>query len=116
MLEEREAEAQTRQALSENEKNAIAFRTLFLMFGKLAKTDSHVSQEEIDSIKTVMTNAELDQEAQKVAIEFFKKVKRRKRHFGKSLPNLHNMQKMSKYVEMLCIVSCKSLLPMACCT
>ena len=58
------------------EKEAIthgemSFRTLFLMFGKLAKTDSHVSQEGIDSIKTVMTNAELDQEARKVAIEFF---------------------------------------------
>lgn len=49
----------------------MSFRTLFLMFGKLAKTDSHVSQEGIDSIKTVMTNAELDQEARKVAIEFF---------------------------------------------
>lgn len=41
------------------------------MFGKLAKTDSHVSQEEIDAIKTIMTDAELNQEARKVAIEFF---------------------------------------------
>lgn len=52
-------------------RDEMRFRTLFLMFGKLAKTDSHVSQEEIDAIKTIMTDAELNQEARKVAIEFF---------------------------------------------
>lgn len=52
-------------------RGEMRFRTLFLMFGKLAKTDSHVSQAEIDSIKTVMTHAELDREARKAAIEFF---------------------------------------------
>ncbi len=81
MLEEREAEAQTRQALSENEKNAIAFGTLFLMFGKLAKADSQVSKDEISAIEEFMTEGELDQEARKVAIEFFNEGKETKTPF-----------------------------------
>ena len=71
MLQEKEAQNQAPQALNKEEKMNRAARTLFLMFGKLAKTDSHVLQEEIDAIKAIMTNAKLDQDAQKEAIELF---------------------------------------------
>lgn len=74
MLQEREAEAQTRQALSENEKEAIVFRTIrtiFLMFGKIAKADSQVSKDEISAIEEFMTEIEFNRDTRKVAIEFF---------------------------------------------
>ena len=67
----KERQNQAPQALNKEEKKNRAVRTLFLMFGKLAKTDSHVLQEEIDAIKAIMTNAKLDQDAQKEAIELF---------------------------------------------
>ena len=67
----KERQNQAPQALKEEERMGFVFETLFLMFGKLAKTDSHVLQKEIDVIKAFMTEFELDQEAQKVAIEFF---------------------------------------------
>ena len=71
MIQEKERQNQAPQALNEEEEMDFALGTLFLMFGKLAKTDSHVLQEEIDVIKDFMTEAEWDQDAQEVAIEFF---------------------------------------------
>lgn len=51
------------------------------MFGKLAKTDSHVSQEEIAAIESIMTNAKFDQETREEAIEFFNEGKTTKTPF-----------------------------------
>ena len=81
MLREKEAQNQAPQALKEEEKINPAFRNLFLMFGKLAKIDSHVFQEEINAVEMIMTNAKLDQEAKEIAIELFNEGKATKTPF-----------------------------------
>lgn len=81
MLREKEAQNQAPQALKEEEEINPTFRNLFLMFGKLAKIDSHVFQEEINAVEMIMTNAKLDQEAKEVAIELFNEGKATKTPF-----------------------------------
>ena len=56
-------------------------RSLFVMFGKLAETDSKASEEEKDTIKAIMTEAEFDKETRKMAIEWFKKGRKTKTPF-----------------------------------
>lgn len=70
MLQEREAQNQASQALDEEEKQDVIFRTIFLMFGKITKTDLHVSEDEVNAIKAIMVEQEFDQDTQKIAIEF----------------------------------------------
>ena len=73
MLQEREAQNQASQALDEEEKRnyIIKIRMLFLMFGKIAQTDLHVSKDEINEIEAFMAELELDQDTRKMAIEGF---------------------------------------------
>ncbi|MYC12157.1 MAG: DnaJ domain-containing protein [Gemmatimonadetes bacterium] len=75
MLQEREAQNQAAQALDEEEKRNAIFRTIFLMFGKIAKTDLHVSEDEVNAIKAIMVEEEFDQDTQKMAIEFLNEAK-----------------------------------------
>ena len=75
MLQEREAQNQATQALDEEEKRNAIFRTIFLMFGKIAKTDLHVSEDEVNAIKAIMVEEEFDQDTQKMAIEFLNEAK-----------------------------------------
>ena len=58
-----------------------AFRTMFLMFGKIAKGDSLVSKDEINTIESIMTEIELDRDTREKAIEFFNRGKTTKTPF-----------------------------------
>ena len=65
--EKNEIRNQSSQALSEDKKQAI----LFLLLGKMAKADGHVSKDEIDTVEAFMVSAKFDQDTRKKAIEFF---------------------------------------------
>ena len=58
-----------------------AFRTMFLMFGKIAKGDSLVSKDEINIIEEIMTEFELDRDTRERAIEVFNRGKTTKTPF-----------------------------------
>ncbi|MYF74277.1 MAG: DnaJ domain-containing protein [Gemmatimonadetes bacterium] len=75
VLLDRGARNQAAQALDEEEKRNAIFRTIFLMFGKIAKTDLHVSEDEVNAIKAIMVEEEFDQDTQKMAIEFLNEAK-----------------------------------------
>lgn len=60
-----------RQALQE-ERQTVFIETLFLLMGKLAKADDHVSQSEIDHIEGFMTQMGMTSEHRKQAINFFR--------------------------------------------
>lgn len=81
MLQEKEARDQAPQALDEDEKEAIVFRTVFLMFGKIAKGDSLVSGDEIDAIEEMMAEGDFDQDTRETAIEIFNEGKTTKTSF-----------------------------------
>ena len=81
MLQEKEGQAHASQELDEERKMYIVFRTLFLMFGKLSKADSRVSEDEINSIEELMTSWEWDQEVREGYIEFFNEGKTTKTPF-----------------------------------
>lgn len=65
--EKNEVRNQSSQALSEDKKQAI----LFLLLGKMAKADGHVSKDEIDTVEAFMVSAEFDQDTRQKAIVFF---------------------------------------------
>ena len=58
-----------------------AFKTMFLMFGKIAKGDSLVSKDEIDTIEAIMAEIELDRDTRERAIEIFNRGKTTKTPF-----------------------------------
>ena len=57
------------QTLDEKEIENVVFRTIFFMFGKMAKADGQVSKDEINFVDAVMI--EFDQDTRKKAIEIF---------------------------------------------
>ena len=81
MLEEKEARDHAPQALDEGEKEGIVFRTVFLMFGKIAKGDSLVSRDEINAIEAMMTESDFDQDTREIAVEIFNEGKTTKTPF-----------------------------------
>ena len=80
--------------------------TLFLMFGKLAKTDSKVSKEETYTIKAIMTEAELDKETRKIAIESFREGKETRTPFREIAIKLAQNAKDKEMLEvaLYCLV------------
>lgn len=67
----KKARDRDRQDLDEDERKAIVFRTVFLMFGKIAKGDSLVSRDEINAIEAMMAESDFDQDTREIAIEVF---------------------------------------------
>lgn len=61
-----------RQAANEA-RQKVFLKTLFLLMGKLAKTDAHVSQAEIDHVEKFMVQAGMSGEHRKEGIEFFQR-------------------------------------------
>ncbi len=64
-----------RQLSTENQNKQLFFVSLFSMFGKLAKADGVVSQEEIQAVENIMTQMKLDDEDKSVARQFFNNAK-----------------------------------------
>ena len=58
-----------------------AFKTMFLMFGKIAKGDSLVSKDEINTIEAIMAEIELDRDTRERVIEIFNRGKTTKTPF-----------------------------------
>ncbi len=59
------------QQAIQQERQAVFIETLFLLMGKLAKADDHVSQSEIDHIEQFMSQLGMTSEHRKQAIGFF---------------------------------------------
>ena len=59
------------QELDEDERKGIVFRTVFLMFGKIAKADSLVSKDEISMIEAMMADNDFNQDTREIAIDIF---------------------------------------------
>ena len=81
MLQEKEARDHAPQELDEGEREGIVFRTVFLMFGKIAKADSLISKDEINSIEAIMTESDFDQDTRETAIEIFNEGKKTEASF-----------------------------------
>jgi len=54
-----------------SEIQQVFFKTVFLLFGHIAKADGHVSSEEINAARAVMQQMRLDDQQTKRAIEYF---------------------------------------------
>ena len=58
--------------LSSKKRQEVFLKTVFLLMGKLAKADNHISQDEIDHAQKFMTQLGMTDEHRQQAIEYFK--------------------------------------------
>jgi len=83
----------TSQALDEDERGEAFFITTFLMFGKIAKTDLHVSKDEINAIEAFMVELKFDHDTRKMALDIFNEGK------TTEVPFKEIASKFAQYVE-----------------
>ena len=81
MLQEKEARNHAPQMLDDGEKEDLVFRSVFLMFGKIAKGDSLVSRDEIKAIEAIMTEYDFNQDTREKAVKNFNEGKTTKTQF-----------------------------------